>query len=111
MSGNNYYQQETISLSNNAPLTSLLIIITVPKTLGVNSPYLYTNFWGSTINTAINYTTDSIMYTYQLISGRTIVTGQWTIVAQFQLIGQARSTSNDTYIIQISSYQDITGHF
>ena len=60
---------------------------------------VYTNFWGNTINTAINETSGSIMYIYQLIAGRMIVAGQ------------ARSTSNDTYIIQISSYQDIIGHF
>jgi hypothetical protein len=51
------------------------------------------------------------MYIYRLISGSTIVSGQWNIVARFYLTGQARSTSNDTYIIQISSYQDIIGHF
>ncbi len=111
VTGNNYYKQEIILLSNSNILTSLLIKITVPKTLGVNTPYLFTNFWASTVNTAINQTSDSIMYTCELISGRTIVAGQWRITAQYQLTGQDRPTSNDTYIIQIQSYQDIIGHF
>ncbi len=111
MSGNNYYQQDLLSLSNNAPLTSLLITITVPKTLGAHGPALFTTFWANTINATINQTSDSITYIYQIIAGRTIVAGQWTIEAQYQLTGQARPTSNDTYIIQISPYQDIIGHF
>jgi hypothetical protein len=51
------------------------------------------------------------MYIFQLISGKTIVTGRWQITSQFNLNGQVRSTINDTYVIQIQSYQDISGHF
>ena len=51
------------------------------------------------------------MYIFQIINGQTIVAGQWEISIQFQLNGQIRSTSNDTYLIQIQSYQPISGHF
>lgn len=110
-SGDNYFQQENIYLTNTVPLTSLLILINVPKTLGVHQPAAFTNFWGGTINQVINETAVNVLYSYQLISGKTIVAGQWQIAAQFNLIGQARSTSNDTYTITIQSYQPISSHF
>jgi hypothetical protein len=111
ISGNNYFNQDSIFLNNSVPLSSLTIITTVPKTFGVNNPASYTTFWSNTVNTFINETSDNVMYIFQLISGKTIVTGRWQITSQFNLNGQVRSTINDTYVIQIQSYQDISGHF
>ncbi len=92
-------------------MTSLLIVITVPKTLTVYQPTSSTNFWGSTVNNIINETDTDIMYIFQLINGKTIVAGSWQIIDQFSLNNEVRPTINDTYIIQIQSYQNISGHF
>jgi len=83
----------------------------MPITLGVYSPSSYATFWDDTTNNAINDTDVSVIYTFELINGQTIASGQWDITAQFSLTGQSRSTSNDTYVIQIGSYQSISGHF
>lgn len=109
--GNIYYATETINIRNNISLTSLSILINVPKTFGAQGTDSYTNFPGDTIYKVWNETSNSIQYIFQLMPGKIVPVGQWQVTAQFSLIGQARPTVNDTYIIQISSYQDITGHF
>lgn len=111
VSAGNYYATETISLRNNITLTSLSIVINVPKTFGANGPNLYSNFPGNTVNQFMNQTNDIIRYFWQLIPGYSIPINQWQVTAQYNLIGQARPTMNDTYVIQISSHEDIVGHF
>jgi hypothetical protein len=92
-------------------LTSLSTVFTIPKTFGVHNPQSYTTFWGGTVANVINDTNVDIMYIFHLITGQTIVSGQWKIAVQFNLNGQTRPTQNDTFIIQTGSYQASYGHF
>jgi hypothetical protein len=111
ISRSSYYLQESIQLTNNVTLTSLSIIFTIPKTFGLYNPTSYTNFWSNTVANVINNTNVTVMFMFNLINGQTIISGQWTVTVGFNLNGQVRPTSNDTYTIQIGSYQTVYGHF
>ena len=109
--GSNYYATESIKLINNVTLTSLSILIIAPKTFGATGVGSYTNFPSGAINKTINEANNTIRFTFELLNGSTIPIGQWDITVQYNLIGQVRPTSNDTYMIRIPPYQDIVGHF
>ncbi|CAM4857006.1 unnamed protein product [Rotaria socialis] len=112
ITGNNYYQIETIFLNNSISLTTLLVVITVPKTFGLSGPSSYTNFWSNTVTNNITDMNATVIYRFQLIDQNTIVPGTWGINVQFNLNGAGRRpTSNDTYSIQVGSYPEIYGHF
>ncbi|CAF1960930.1 unnamed protein product [Rotaria magnacalcarata] len=112
VTSNNYYQQETIQLNNSISLTTLLVVVTVPKTFGLYTPTSYTSFWSNVVINNITDMNTSVIYSFQLIGQNTIVPGTWNIGAQFNLDGSGtRPTSNDTYSIQIDPYRKIYGHF
>ncbi|CAF2069681.1 unnamed protein product [Rotaria magnacalcarata] len=112
VTGNNYYQQETIQLINSILLTTLLVVVNVPKTFGLSIPTSYTTFWSKAVINNITNMSTSLIYSFQLIGQNTIVPGTWDISVAFNLNGSgARPTSNDTYSIQIDSYPEIYGHF
>ncbi|CAF0760862.1 unnamed protein product [Adineta ricciae] len=109
--GNNYYTVETVYLTNYATLTSLKIVITAPKTLGANSPQIYGNYWSQGTNCTWMVTNTDIIATFYLIPGWTMAPNSWNYNLQFALTGTNRPTVNDTYRIQIDSFQTIDGHF
>ncbi|CAF1104735.1 unnamed protein product [Adineta steineri] len=111
VSNGNYFVKEQLSFTNSITLSSLSITITVPTISGMSSPASSANFPGNTVSLAISTTAASYMYTFQLINGQTLAAGNWQIAIQFNLDGISRSTSNDTYTIQINSYQPVYGHF
>ncbi|CAF1045060.1 unnamed protein product [Rotaria magnacalcarata] len=112
VTGNNYYQQETIQLINSILLTTLLVVVNVPKTFGLSIPTSYTTFWSKAVINNITNMSTSLIYSFQLIGQNTIVPGTWDISVAFNLNGSgARPTSNDTYSIQVDSYPEIYGHF
>ncbi|UJR26398.1 hypothetical protein I4U23_007730 [Adineta vaga] len=111
VTGNNYYTVEKILLKNTVVLTSLIITISVPKNLGLSSPQFYGNYWPENMNSTLTSTNDYIIAIFYLMNGRTMQSQTWDFNVQFSLSGLSRSTSNDTYFIQIESFQSINGHF
>ncbi|CAM4978932.1 unnamed protein product [Rotaria socialis] len=112
VTSNNYYQIETIFLTNSISLTTLVAVVTVPKTFGLNAITSYTNFWANAVTSNIADMNATVICIFQLIDQNTIVPGAWNINVQFNLNGTGtRPTSNDMYSIQIDSYPEIYGHF
>ncbi|CAF1048308.1 unnamed protein product [Adineta steineri] len=111
VSNSNYFVKEQLSFTNSIALSSLSITITVPTISGMSSPASSANFPGNTVSLAIATTAASYIYTFQLINGQTLAASNYQLSVQFNLNGTPRSTSNDTYIIQINSYQPVYGHF
>ncbi|CAF4444991.1 unnamed protein product, partial [Rotaria magnacalcarata] len=87
VTGNNYYQQDIIHLNNSISLTTLLVVVTVPKTFGLFSPTSYTSFWSNVVINNITDMNTSVIYSFQLIGKNIIVPGTWYIGVQFNLNG------------------------
>jgi len=109
--GNTYYQREIVYLNNNQPLTSLALYISVTRSQNPTNPSSYTNFPENALNLTITYTTDRIIFSFELIQGETVPTGSYQLAAQYNLNNKVQPTYNDTYQMQINSYQNVMGHF
>ncbi|CAF1534200.1 unnamed protein product [Adineta ricciae] len=110
VTGGQYFQEETVSFQNSVVLSNLTITIMVQKTSTLYNPSSYDTTLGTMTN-AINDTGTEIVYTFKLINGRTLVPAYWKFVAQFSLNNQMRNSSNDTYSIQVGSYEVATGNY
>ncbi|CAF0855758.1 unnamed protein product [Adineta ricciae] len=108
--GGQYFQEEVVSFQNSVVLSNLTITITVQEASGLYNPRSYDTTLGSMTN-VINDTGTEIVYTFSLINGRTLMPAYWNFVAQFSLNNQMRNSSNDTYSIQVGSYEITTGHY
>lgn len=106
-----YYATEKIIVKNNVTLTSLSILIIAPKTFGATAMGSFTNLPGGSFNKTISEANNTILFNFFLLNGSTLFPNQWEFTAQYNLIGQIRPTSNDTYTIRMPPYQDIVGNF
>lgn len=116
-SGSNYYGTESVSVFCSNTLTDLVIVITVQKTVGAKWTGMYNNFPGGTMSESHTDNGEQVIYTWTSINGQNIGSSNnsYTVVAQFDLIGTAQPTSDDTYRIRYTTIDGRTnllvGHF
>ena len=109
--GNTNYRDYTVTLTNTIPLSSLRITVTVPKTHSLTSPNSHTTFWNGYVSTNIQSNSSHLVFIFTLVSANPIVVGQWNSVSQFNMPNTVRPSSNDTYLVEVSPYPSVSGHF
>ena len=104
-SGSNYYGTESVSVFCSSALIDLVITINVKKTVGARWAGMYSNFPGGTMTESHTDDGTKVIYTWTIINGQNIGPNNnpYTAVAQFDLIGTAQPTSNDTYSIRYTT--------
>jgi prepilin-type N-terminal cleavage/methylation domain-containing protein len=96
----NYGGQDTVTLNNPGPVTTLTITINVAQTSTVTYDTEFNNFWGQWGTESYSTSGGYITYTYVLTPGQTMIAGyNGYFTAQYSDQGQPHYTSGDTWSV------------
>lgn len=92
-----YFGEQIVTLTNTAPLTAMIVTVSITVTPGLTSFRQYNTFWSETTVSSSSVGDGVVIYTFSLNPGQTIVPGTWTLASQWSSAGALHPTSGDTW--------------
>ena len=109
-----WYGENRIALTNTSTITAMTVTIVVDRSAGLSYAGMWTDVAGGAVKSERETEDDSIVYTFDLKSNKTIDPGAWTCVAQTSGTGTLHPTAGDTWSVVTTSQgvtNTVTGTF
>jgi len=102
-SGSNpWWGEYDFNLANTAPITAMVLTVTLQKTPGLSYNGQY-NTTGAQFAQTHSETSTTLVYTFTLGTGQSLNAGAWLFALQYGGTGTAHTTGGDTYTLSYTS--------
>lgn len=97
------WTEEDVNVTLTEPVDSLKLVVQVAQSPGLTATGYFVDYDVSVFDVTVNSSSDGLVYTFELRTGKTLPAGGIKFAAQFQHSNSPHGTSGDTYSLSVTT--------